>query len=240
MRNSVDEFQTLQPEVFYESIRYLGFALVFVLGCQGTPTVTRTGDVKDIIIGDNLSSGEIAVNTGDEVRWVNKRTAPVRIIFIDPVLDKQLSCKNNFGGWMTPGDTAQLATNETASLCFRDAGTFRYTVRMESAKTTGELNVPGVIKVGGQGGQAAWSNQVIKTVAEAVVRPVLDPVIKKVANRVINPVAEQAPRGPQLAPPVIEQASNPAIKQVVQQAPRRRHDYDDDDASSVSERGIDA
>ena len=35
-------------------IRYLGVALVFVLGCQGTPTVTRTGDVKDIIIGDDL------------------------------------------------------------------------------------------------------------------------------------------------------------------------------------------
>ena len=137
-------------------IRYLGVALVFVfvLGCQGTPTVTRTGDVKDIIIGDDLSSTEIAVNTGDEVRWINKRTAPLRIIFIDPVLDKQVSCKNNFGGWMTPSDTAQLATNETASLCFRDSGTFRYTVRMESAKTTGELNVSGVVKVGGQGGQA--------------------------------------------------------------------------------------
>lgn len=135
-------------------IRYLGFALVFVLGCQGLPTVTRTGDVKDIIIGDNLTSGDIAVSPGDEIRWVNKRTAPVRVVFIDAVLDKQLSCKNNFGGWMKPGDTAQLATNETASVCFRDAGTFRYTVRMESARTAGELNVPGVIKVGGQGGQA--------------------------------------------------------------------------------------
>ena len=135
--------------------RYLGVALLLMLGCQGTPTVTRTGDVKDIIIGDNLSSGEIVVSPGDEVRWVNKRTAPVRIIFIDPVSDKQLSCKNNFGGLMTPSDTAKLATNETASVCFRDPGYFRYTVRMESARTTGELNVSGVVKVGGQASQAA-------------------------------------------------------------------------------------
>jgi hypothetical protein len=71
------------------------------------------------------------------------------------VLDKQLSCKNNVGGWMTPSDTAQLATNQTASVCFRDPGYFRYIVRMESAKTTGDVNVQGVIKVGGQGGQAA-------------------------------------------------------------------------------------
>jgi plastocyanin len=137
-------------------IRYLGVALVFfVLGCQGTPTVTRSGDVKDIIIGDNLSSGEVAVSPGDEVRWVNKRTAPVRIVFLDPVSDKQLSCKNNFGGLMTPSDTAKLDTNETASACFRDPGYFRYTVRMESARTTGELNVSGVVKVGGQASQAA-------------------------------------------------------------------------------------
>ncbi|MDP1769796.1 MAG: hypothetical protein Q8L74_13475 [Nitrospirota bacterium] len=135
-------------------IRYLGFALVLVLGCQGMPTVTRTGDVKNIIIGDNLTSGDIAVSPGDEIRWVNKRTAPVRVVFLDPVLDKQLSCNNNFGGWMTPNGTAQLATNQTASVCFRDAGTFRYTVRMESARMAGEINVPGVIKVGGQGGQA--------------------------------------------------------------------------------------
>lgn len=136
-------------------IRYLGVGLLFVLGCQGMPTVTRTGDVKDVTIGDKLSSGEITVAPGDEVRWVNKRTAPVRVVFIDPVLDGQLSCKKNFGGMMTSGHTAKLGTNETASICFRDAGTFRYTVRMESGMTTGELNVPGVIKVGGQGGQAA-------------------------------------------------------------------------------------
>ena len=145
-------------------IRYLGVALVFfVLGCQGTPTVTRSGDVKDIIVGDNLTSGEVAVSPGDEVRWVNKRTAPVRIVFLDPVSDKQLSCKNNFGGLMTSSNTAKLATNETASVCFRDPGYFRYTVRMESAKTTGELNVPGVVKVGGQGGQAVGQGSDQKT-----------------------------------------------------------------------------
>jgi len=136
-------------------IPYLGVVLLFVLGCQAVPTVTRTGDVKDIIIGDDLSSREIAVNTGDEVRWINKRTQPVRVIFLDAVLDKQLSCKNNVGGWMTPNDTAKLGKNETASVCFRDPGYFRYIVRMESALTTGDVNIQGVIKVGGQGGQAA-------------------------------------------------------------------------------------
>jgi hypothetical protein len=78
----------------------------------------------------------------------------VRIIFLDRMSDKQLSCKNNFGGLMTPNNTAKLDTNETASACFRDPGYFRYTVRMESAGVAGEGNVSGVVKVGGQASQS--------------------------------------------------------------------------------------
>jgi len=153
------------------SIRYLGIsfvALVFLAGCESTPTVTRSGDVKDVIIGDNLSSGEVLVSPGDEVRWINKRTAPVRIVFLDPASDKQFSCKNNFGGLMTPSNTAKLGTNETASACFRDPGYVRYTVRMKSADTTGELNVPGVIKIGGQStGQTSDPNNTARSRGEA-------------------------------------------------------------------------
>jgi hypothetical protein len=140
------------------SIRYLGIglvALVFMGSCESTPPVTRTGDVEDIIIGDNLSAAEVSVNPGDEVRWINKRTAPVRIVFLDPRVDDKLSCKNNLGGWMSRGDTANLATNETASACFREVGQVQYTVRMKSSLTTGEINVPGLIRVGGKQGDAA-------------------------------------------------------------------------------------
>jgi hypothetical protein len=139
------------------AIRVLGIslvALVFLGGCQSTPTVTRSGDIKDIIIGDTLSSTTVAANPGDEVRWVNKRTAPVRIIFLDTISDDQLSCKNNFGGLLSPSTTAKLDTNETASVCFRDPGYFRYTVRMESAGMAGEGNASGVVKIGGQASQS--------------------------------------------------------------------------------------
>jgi hypothetical protein len=140
------------------SIRYLGIglaALVFMGGCESTPTVTRTGDVKDIIIGDNLTATEVSVNPGDEVRWINKRTAPVRLVFLDPAANEKMSCKNNLGGWMSRSDTTNLATNETASACFREVGQVQYTVRMKSALTTGEINVPGLIRVGGKQGDAA-------------------------------------------------------------------------------------
>src|SRR5580765_6441861 len=94
----------IRRETAMSSIQYLRIgllALVVMGGCESTPTVTRTGDVKDIVIGDKLFAAQVSVNPGDEVRWVNKQTAPVRIVFLNPVSDKQLSCKNNFGGVLT-------------------------------------------------------------------------------------------------------------------------------------------
>ena len=134
------------------SMRYLGIgllALVVMGGCESTPTATRTGGVRDIVIGDKLFAAQVTVNPGDEVRWVNTRRVPVRIVFLNPVSDKQLSCKNNFGGVLTPSGTANLATNQTASACFQNPGSYPYIVRMEGTLTTGEILVPGIIQVGG-------------------------------------------------------------------------------------------
>jgi plastocyanin len=133
-------------------MRYLGIgllALVVMGGCESTPSATRTGGVRDIVIGDKLFAAQVSVNPGDEVRWVNTRRVPVRIVFLNPVSDKQLSCKNNFGGVLTPSGTANLATNQTASACFQNPGSYPYIVRMEGTLTTGEILVPGIILVGG-------------------------------------------------------------------------------------------
>jgi hypothetical protein len=137
---------------------YVWASLVFfTLGCQSLPTTTRTGEVKDIVIGDKLPSGEFVVRPGDEVRWVNGRTGPVRVVLLDATTDKQLSCKENFGGWMTSSDTAKLDPNEFASVCFKEPGSVRYTVRMKSTNRSGDINASGVVRVIGQAatGQAA-------------------------------------------------------------------------------------
>ena len=68
------------------SFQYFGIGvltLMFMGGCESMPTVTRTGEVKDIILGENLSVADIVVNTGDEIRWINKRTVPIRIVLLD-------------------------------------------------------------------------------------------------------------------------------------------------------------
>jgi plastocyanin len=142
-----------------QHIMMVGSALLILTGCQSTgmgggsgmPTVTRTGMVKDIVIRESVSPTTLTVNPGDEIRWINKRQGGARVVFLDPVTE-QLSCQRNFGGIMGADRnqyTASLGSNDSASLCFRNAGEVKYVVRADSTDPTGEVNIPGSITVGG-------------------------------------------------------------------------------------------
>jgi plastocyanin len=135
----------------------LGAALLVLGGCQtiggeSMPTLTRTGEVKDVVIREGVEPASITVNSGDEVRWINKRQGDVRVIFLNPVTEN-LTCQRNFGGPMGFGTkrneySAKLGSNETASICFRDAGEVKYVVRAESNDPIGEQNIAGNISIG--------------------------------------------------------------------------------------------
>ena len=136
----------------------IGSALIVLTGCQhmlvrdSMPTVTRTGDVKDVVIRDSVSPATVTANPGDEIRWINKRQGDVRVIFLNPVME-QLTCERNFGGLMGAERnqyTAKLGTNDTASLCFRSPGEVKYVVRAESSDPSGEQNIPGTITIGSE------------------------------------------------------------------------------------------
>jgi hypothetical protein len=121
-------------------------------GRDGTPTITRTGEVKDIIIQDNVSPELVTANPGDEIRWINKRQGDARVIFLLPV-EGQLSCQRGFGGLMSANKnqyTAKLDSNETASVCFKFPTEIKYVVRADSNLPSGEVNIPGTINIGGQ------------------------------------------------------------------------------------------
>lgn len=138
----------------------LGSALLMLAGCQtiggeSMPTLTRTGEVKDILIRDAVEPTSVMVNPGDEIRWINKRQGAVRVVFLNPMTEN-LSCQRNFGGPMGFGIkrnefSAKLSSNETASLCFRDPGEVKYVVRAESAShPSGEENIAGTISIGSE------------------------------------------------------------------------------------------
>jgi plastocyanin len=137
----------------------IGSALLMLAGCQSIggesmPTLTRTGEVKDVVIRDVVEPTSVTVNPGDEVRWINKRQGDVRVIFLNPMTEN-LTCQRNFGGPMGFGTkrneySAKLGANETASVCFRDPGEVKYVVRATSGDPIGEQNIAGTISIGGR------------------------------------------------------------------------------------------
>lgn len=135
---------------------------LLVMGCEGLPTVTRSGKVKEFFFRGNLSPleltvhdgdeirwvnqrAELRVHVGDEVRWVNQRMAPIRIVFLDPVQDK-VSCLSNFNGRFN--NEATLGPNESASLCFREPTYSKYVVLVKSAAEAGEPRRTGAVLAG--------------------------------------------------------------------------------------------
>jgi len=137
----------------------LGSALLMLGGCQtiggeSMPTLTRTGEVKDVIIRQGVEPMSVTANPGDEIRWINKRQGTVRVVFLNPMTEN-LTCQRNFGGPMGFGTkrneySAKLDSNETASLCFRDPAEVKYVVRADSKDPIGEQNMAGTISIGSQ------------------------------------------------------------------------------------------
>ncbi len=135
----------------------LGAALLVLAGCQtiggeSMPTLTRTGEVKDVVIREGVEPTSVMVNPGDEVRWINKRQGDVKVIFLNPMTEN-LTCQRNFGGLMGFGTkrneySAKLGSNETASVCFRDPGEVKYVVRAASNDPIGQQNIAGNISIG--------------------------------------------------------------------------------------------
>ena len=116
------------------------------------PTLTRTGEVKDVIISEGVEPTSVTVNPGDEIRWINKRRDAVQVIFLKPMTEN-LACQRNFGGPLGFGTkrneyTAKIGSNKTASVCFREAGEVNYVVRAESKDHSGGQNMAGTISIG--------------------------------------------------------------------------------------------
>lgn len=118
-----------------------------IAACQSLPGFSRSGDVKDVRIAERLSPVVILVTGGDEIRWTNKLMTPVRITFLDYVLDK-VSCRRNFEGHFYSGAEAALQPQESASLCFYKPGTIRYVVRMQAGLRNGGIAESGEVQVG--------------------------------------------------------------------------------------------
>ena len=141
-----------------KSLVAIALPVLLLVGCAGNQKLahsTRTGKVHDVKVGDSLNPPKLEVHVGDEVRWINTRSAPVRIVFVDPMHDR-VSCQQGFkSGWFRGlfseeagriGETT-IEPNQNASLCISSPGSYTYNSRMVSTSPGSEVTASGKIWV---------------------------------------------------------------------------------------------
>ena len=134
----------------------VGSALIIILtGCQHSvvresmPTISRTGEVKDVVIRDTVSPTFVLARPGDEIRWINVRQTDVQVTVISPARE-QVTCQRNFEeliGADYNQYTANVGRNDTAGVCFRDSAELKYVVRTESSDLSEEPGFLGTVLI---------------------------------------------------------------------------------------------
>jgi plastocyanin len=116
--------------------------------CANLPETTRTGVIRDVKIEQGVSPADLVAQIGDEVRWVNHRSGPVRIHFLGGALN-HVSCAKGFTNFLgMKKESATIKADESSSLCFAQPGFVSYNVRMTDMVPGGERLEFGTIHVG--------------------------------------------------------------------------------------------
>jgi plastocyanin len=118
-----------------------------IAGTSGIASTTRTGTIHDVSFGERMTPAELWVRPGDEIRWVNQRSTPVTVEFLEDALDN-VTCQSGFSNLLRrQQEAATIKPNESASLCFGKVGTVSYNARLDSPVAGGQMIESGRIHV---------------------------------------------------------------------------------------------
>lgn len=119
-----------------------------IAGTAGIADSTRTGAIHDVKFEERMTPAYLQVQVGDEVRWINQRSTPVRLQFLGDALE-DVVCQVGFSNLLRrQQEAATIRPNETASLCFGRVGTVTYNARVDSPVAGGQTIESGTIRVG--------------------------------------------------------------------------------------------
>lgn len=119
-----------------------------LVACAG-PQTSRSGDIHTVDIENEVQPADLVVNIGDEVRWANHRSLPVRLDLAVRNPRETLSCERGFSNFIgMKRDSAEIAPNESASACFSKVGVVKYNLCMESALPGVKTITSGTVRVG--------------------------------------------------------------------------------------------
>ena len=116
--------------VEYRAIRLAGLLIgaVLLAACAAASSGAPPLRTHYIHIQDSVNPPRLDVHVGEEVRWQNLRSEPVRISLLSHLSGSNISCHTGFSRFWILDDTAMIPPNAYVSLCFARAGSVQYNV----------------------------------------------------------------------------------------------------------------
>ena len=121
-------------------------------GCGHGVVGSDAPPVREIRIADGVQPDLMFAKLGEEIRWTNVRSTPVRIGFLTMRLLDELSCaqgvKTLFG---EVNDLITIPPGGAISLCFGRAGELKYNVWFEPENPRGRISPTAIVRIEAHG-----------------------------------------------------------------------------------------
>lgn len=125
-------------------------ALCIWAACGHDPSMSSGTAVRTVEISDVVKPAVLYVGVGDEVRWMNLRTNPVRMGFLSTRALEKLGCEKGvtdlFG---QVRDVVTIPSGGSISLCFLQSGDLHYNVWFDAGNPRGTISSTLTVRVGG-------------------------------------------------------------------------------------------
>lgn len=127
----------------------LTLTLVPILSaCVSEPVPQRPATVRTIQISDWVTPNAVYAKSGEEIRWQNLRTNPVRVGFLGRRLLDELGCKKGVTTLLGEvNDLITIAPGKSVSLCPTRSGVLQYNVWFDAENPRGAISPTATVHV---------------------------------------------------------------------------------------------
>ena len=116
--------------------------------CAHQPVTKDPANVRTIQISEAVTPNVLYAAPGEEVRWTNFRSSPVRLGFLSMRLLDDVGCDHGirtlFGAM---SDLVTIPPGESVSICFVRRGDLKYNVWLEPDNPRGPITPTATIRV---------------------------------------------------------------------------------------------
>jgi hypothetical protein len=118
-----------------------------VTGCSLKERAQRAGTVRYVKILDEVKPTTLYVRVGDEIRWLNLQSCPVRVGILNGGWHGDVTYEKGFKRFGTMEDLVVIAPQEYVSLCFAKPATVHYNVWLDAQTFKESMSPTATIRI---------------------------------------------------------------------------------------------